>query len=178
MAAAVASSWQQSLLIEVALPMRKRLLRRPVAALIVGCLAVGSASAQTLTKTQDLSFGAFAAGAGGTVTISPHSVRSATGDVTLMTGGQFSQGSAATFDVFGTPNASYQIMLPTDGQVTLTGSQGGSMSVSTFTSSPSAQGQLGLLGTQTLAVGAKISVGGNQATGSYSGTFNVTIAYE
>lgn len=134
--------------------------------------------AQTITPTEDLSFGAFAAGAGGTVTVSPQGARSATGDVTLMTGGQFSQGSAASFDVSGSPNATYQITLPADGQVTLTGSQGGSMSVSTFTSSPSGQGQLSSLGTETLNVGAKLGVGSNQTPGRYSGSFNVTIIYQ
>lgn len=134
--------------------------------------------AQTVTPTQDLSFGAFAAGTGGTVTISPQSARTATGDVTLMTGGQFSQGSAASFDVSGTANATYQITLPADGTITLSGSNGGSMSVSSFVSSPSGEGQLSSVGTQTLYVGATLGVGSNQAPGTYSGSFNVTLVFQ
>jgi hypothetical protein len=148
------------------------------AAFLAAVLAASSAEAQTVTPTQDLSFGAFAAGAGGTVTISPQSARTATGDVTLMTGGQFSQGSSASFDVSGTANATYQITLPADGQVTLTGSQGGSMAVSSFTSSPSDEGQLSSLGTQTLYVGATLGVGSDQAPGTYSGSLNVTLVFQ
>lgn len=140
--------------------------------------AGSSALAQTATPTQNLSFGAFAAGAGGSVTVSPQSTRTATGDVILMTGGQFSQGGAASFDLTGSPNATYQITLPADGQVTLTGSQGGSMTLSSFTSSPSGQGQLSSVGTQTLYVGATIAIGSNQAPGTYSGTINVTVVFQ
>lgn len=95
-----------------------------------------------------------------------------------MTGGQFAQGSSASFDLTGSPNATYQITLPADNQVTLAGSQGGSMSLSSFTSSPSGQGQLNASGTQTVYVGATLGVGSNQAAGSYSGSFNVTIVFQ
>lgn len=148
------------------------------AAFFAAILIASPALGQTATATGDLSFGAFAAGSGGTVTISPQSARTATGDVTLMTGGQFAQGSSASFDLTGSPNATYQITLPADNQVTLAGSQGGSMSLSSFTSSPSGQGQLNASGTQTVYVGATLGVGSNQAAGSYSGSFNVTIVFQ
>lgn len=133
---------------------------------------------QTMTAVQDLSFGAFVAGTGGTVIVSPQGARTGTGDVVLMTGGQFSQGAAASFDLTGSTNATYQIILPSDGSVTLSGSQGGSMSLDGFTSSPSGSGQLNPQGGQTLYVGATISVGSNQAAGSYSGSFSVTAVFE
>lgn len=158
--------------------MQKRIFTLSIAAFLAVIYVAVPAIAQTITPTQDLSFGAFAAGTGGTITISPEGVRSATSDVALMTGGQFSQGSVASFDVSGTPNANYQITLPQDGQVTLTGSQGGNMSVTTFTKSPSGQGQLDSLGTQTVTVGGTLAVGSNQAAGTYSGSFNVTIVYQ
>jgi hypothetical protein len=138
-------------------------------------LAGGPAAAQTLTRTQDLSFGAFAAGTGGTVTITPQGARTATGDVALIGN---SQGSPAAFDASGSANATYQITLPADGTVTLTGSNGGSMSLSSFASSPSSQGQLSSAGTQTLQVGATLGVGSNQAPGTYSGSFNVTVVFQ
>lgn len=133
---------------------------------------------QTMTAVQDLSFGAFVAGTGGTVTISPQGARSGSGDITLMAGGQFSQGSAASFDLSGSSNATYQVALPSDGSVTLTGSQGGSMSLSAFTSAPSGSGQLNPQGSQTLYVGATLAVGSNQAAGSYSGSFSVTAVFQ
>ncbi|MGK2908592.1 MAG: DUF4402 domain-containing protein [Sphingobium sp.] len=133
---------------------------------------------QTMTTVQDLSFGAFVAGEGGTVTISPHGTRTGSGDVTLITGGQFSQGGAAAFDLLGTPNALYQIMLPSDGSVKLTGSRGGIMSLSAFTSSPAETSQLNQLGNQTLLVGATLVVSSNQTAGSYSGSFSVTVVFQ
>jgi hypothetical protein len=48
--------------------------------------------------------------------------------------------------------------------------------LSNFSSSPSV-GQLSAGGTQTLAVGATLTVGSSQATGSYSGSFDVTVNY-
>jgi hypothetical protein len=89
-----------------------------------------------------------------------------------------SQGSPAAFDASGSANATYQITLPADGTVTLTGSNGGSMSLSSFASSPSSQGQLSSAGTQTLQVGATLGVGSNQAPGTYSGSFNVTVVFQ
>lgn len=148
------------------------------AALLAVMGLAGPAPGQTLAKVQDLSFGAFAAGAGGTITISPQGLRTAGGDVTLMTVGQASQGSAASFDVTGSPNATYQITLPANNSVTLAGSQGGSMSVTSFSSSPSPGGQLSAVGSQTLNVGATLAVGNNQAPGSYSGNFAVTVTFQ
>lgn len=148
------------------------------AALLAVIGLAGTASGQTLVATQDLSFGAFVAGAGGTIAISPEGVRTAGGDVTLMTVGQFSQGSAASLDLTGSPNATYEITLPANNSVTLTGSQGGSMSVTSFSSSPSAEGQLSGGGSATLNVGATLAIGNNQAPGSYSGSFAVTAVFQ
>jgi hypothetical protein len=89
-----------------------------------------------------------------------------------------SQGSPASFDVAGTANVAYQITLPANGTVALTNSNGDSMSVSSFASSPAANGQLGAAGTQTVRVGAVLGVGSNQAAGAYSGNFAVTVVFE
>jgi len=51
------------------------------------------------------------------------------------------------------------------------------MTVNTFTSTPSGTGQLSVLGSQALTVGATLVVGASQASGSYSGTFSVTVVY-
>lgn len=144
------------------------------AAVVIASPALG----QTATASGDLSFGAFAAGTGGAVTISPQGTRTATGDVTLMTGGQFAQGSVASLDLTGAPNATYQITLPADNEITLTGSQGGTMALSSFTSAPSGEGQLNSSGTQTLYVGATLGVGNSQAAGTYTGSFQVTVVFQ
>lgn len=156
--------------------LKNRLMIGAVAGIML--LSGRPALGQAMTTVQDLSFGAFVAGSGGTITISPQGARTGSGDVVLMTSGQFSQGSPASFDLSGSSIATYQITLPSDGSVTLTGSQGGSMPLSAFTSFPSGSGQLNQLGTQTLYVGATLAVGSNQVAGSYSGSFTVTAVFQ
>jgi hypothetical protein len=51
------------------------------------------------------------------------------------------------------------------------------MVVNGFTSDPAATGLFSGAGTQTINVGATVNVGASQPTGDYSGTYDVTIAY-
>lgn len=85
--------------------------------------------------------------------------------------------NAAVFNVSGEANASYDIVLPTS--VDMTG-PGDPITVTSFTSDPAA-GSNGLLdgsGQQELRVGAqRPTIPGAQASGSYSGTFTVEVAY-
>ena len=129
----------------------------------------------TITNTRGLAFGSFAAVTGGTVVIAPNGVRSKTGAVYLVAS---STGASAQFSVSSTRNNEvYSITLP--GTVTLTRTGGGTMAVSTFTSTPSGTGTLGPKGVaQTLNVGATLTVGSGQAAGSYTGTFNVTVVHQ
>ncbi|MDO8771956.1 MAG: DUF4402 domain-containing protein [Burkholderiaceae bacterium] len=131
-----------------------------------GPIAIGS-------STQSLAFGSLVAGSGGNVTVSPASVRSTSGGVVLVPSGA---GAAAQFSVTGDPSATYAITLPANGVVLLT-SGSNTMAVNNFTSNPASIGQLSGGGSQTLTVGATLGVGSNQASGSYSGSFNVTVIY-
>jgi hypothetical protein len=141
---------------------------------LVGVLVIAkNAGGQTLTAGQPLSFGSFAAGTGGTVSISAAGVRSKSGGVTLVSSGS---GAAASFNVGGNANAGYAITLPINGVVFLT-SGAHSMAVNNFTSSPASNGLLSGGGAQSLAVGATLSVGSGQASGSYGGNFDVTVEY-
>lgn len=149
---------------------RARVLFALAGALMVA--SVGWAAAIAISNTQALAFGKFVAGSGGAVTVSPAGGRSASGGVILVSSGP---GAAAQFIVSGDANATYTITLPVT-EVLLT-SGANSMAVNNFTSSPSSIGTLGAGGTQTLSVGATLSVGGNQAIGSYSGAFDVTVNY-
>lgn len=158
-------------------------MRRPsnccvAVAFLAAAFLVGEARAGNIVKTQDLTFGGFVAGNGGSVTISPGGARTASGDVTLLNSGASSNFSAASFDVSGMGLAKYSIALPSDNSVSLVNSQGNSMSLTSFTSSPSGSGQLSITGTQTLAVGATLVVGGGQPPGSYTGSFSVTVTFE
>ena len=135
--------------------------------------SVSWAAAIALGNTQALAFGKFVAGSGGAVIVSAAGVRSASGGVVLVPS---DAGAAAQVAVSGDPNLTYAISLPADGVVSLT-SGANTMALNTFPSSPSPTGTLGAGGSQTLSVGATLSVGGNQASGSYSGAFDVTVNY-
>ena len=148
---------------------------------ILACVALASMVAPTswalvniaIENVQNLSFGSFVAGNGGSVTVSTTGNRSAGGVVLIPS----SQGTAAQFTVSGDLNATYTIQLPVNDVVSLTG-PGNGMFVNTFTSTPSgAGGNLGAGGSQALSVGGTLNVGSDQAPGSYSSTFSVTVSY-
>jgi len=151
----------------------KRCLPRMMGLLLLIIALPGLAQDLMINNTQGLIFGSFAAGSGGTVTVSSNNVRSASGDVFLFPLGQV---SAASFTLSGSPNASYTIELPANNFVKLT-APGGEMVVTDFTSSPSITGQLNGAGSQNLTVGATLIVEGNQAPGAYEGSFSVVVNY-
>lgn len=148
---------------------------RRLLALAAGLLTL-QAAAQTLTNTAALSFGAFTAGSGGSITVTPGGARTKTGSVILVN--QSGTASAAQFTISGTPSAVFAISLPADGTVFLSDGASGTMALNAFTSSPSTTGILGGGGTATLNVGATLTVGSTQAPASYSGAFNVTVNYQ
>jgi hypothetical protein len=156
----------------------------------MGLLAAATASAQansastsananarvvtpiSIAKTADMNFGdVVAGGSAGTVVLTPAGARSATGGTTLGSGTSV---AAAAFNVTGQANATYAITLPASATVT---SGANSMTVDTFTSNPSGTGTLSGGGSQALSVGATLNVGASQATGTYTGSFNVTVTY-
>lgn len=157
---------------------RSRLIGVGVLAVAVSCIAYADhqspVSALSVSNTQGIAFGAFAAGAGGSVVIAPAGTRSATGGVVLISS---NTGAAAQFTVSGDPAFTYAITLPADGTVSLSDGAGHSMSVNSFTSSPAVTGQLSAGGSQQLSVGATLNVGNNQAAAGYSGSFIVTVDY-
>jgi hypothetical protein len=129
----------------------------------------------TITKVvaADLNFGDVVPGAtAGTVVVDPAAARTSTGGVSLGNGAAV---AAAAFTVGGANNATYVITLPV-APITITGPTS-TMTVSNFTSNPSGTGTIGATGTQALNVGGTLNVGINQAVGAYTGTFNVTVAY-
>lgn len=132
----------------------------------------------SITKTVDMNFGnvAVRSSAGGTVVLSPAGVRTATGGVTLPTTAPGTV-AAASFTVAGTGTYTYAITLPSTATTITSGAN--TMTVNTFTSTPSGTGTLAAGGTQTLNVGATLNVAAAQPAGVYvSGTpFTVTVNY-
>lgn len=144
---------------------------------LAALLAVPAAHAQTVSATRPLAFGKFVAQGGGSVTVQPSGARMATGGVLLIASGA---GTSASFTVSDSDPAnadkSFIISLPPDGSVTLSGSSG-SMAVNVFTSQPAETGTL-VAGSQTVQVGATLTVNANQPAGNYSGSFPVIINYQ
>jgi hypothetical protein len=108
----------------------------------------------------------------GTVSIDTSGSRTATGGVTINSS---TTGSPANFEISGDPNGLYVITLPSS--VVITSGAGDNMTVDNFSSTPSANGQLGSGGTQSLSVAARLNVGSFQAFGAYSGLMATTVEY-
>lgn len=145
-------------------------------ALAFALLALGprAASAQLIgiSSTRGLAFGEMVASASaGTAVVTPAGTRTLTGGVSAGNSGGI---TSASFTVTGLPLFSFSISLPSSTALT---SGGNSMTVNSFTSSPSGSGQIGALGSQVVTVGATLQVGASQSSGSYTGTFSVTVVY-
>lgn len=133
----------------------------------------------SITTVDNLSFGTIVPSTtqAGSVLLSPAGVTTLT-NVTLHPSGTV---SPATFDVTGEPGLTYTIAIA---PATVNISNGATtMSVSAFTSTPAVGVGSGLLdgttGTETISVGALLTVGANQAPGTYTNAtaFTVTINY-
>ncbi len=136
----------------------------------------GSLSIYTI---QNMSFGAFAqGGSGGTVIVSSNGTRSVTGSVIgLNLGVQYFH---AIFELDAPVGSIISILNGPD--VTLTGSNGGSMSLSLSASSPLSPFSTTIPspGRTQVTFGGTLTVGTPQVTipGSYSGTFYITFNQE
>ncbi len=158
----------------------QRRLVRVAAVVLAACLVSGLATgtrdaAAGMKKVQNkdpLEYGSAAGDAdlAGTVVVSPASAKT-------VTGGAFDFGGVhqpADFQVkTQTAGESYSCTLP--GSITLT-SGGNTMTVDTYTDDAGATPTL-VGGSDTFNVGATLHVGATQVSGTYSGTFSVTVNY-
>jgi hypothetical protein len=118
----------------------------------------------------DLGFGYIIPGTGGTVTVTSAGVITPSTGLTLTT--QLPTG-AAQFKVTGEADFHYSITM--DNATIITNGSGGSMNVTGL--EHNATGTLDGSGEEIFRVGGVLSVSSGQATGSYTGTFNVDAAY-
>jgi hypothetical protein len=129
-----------------------------------------------ITTNASLSFGRFAAAGGGTITVNVNGARTRTGAVVLL----MSSPSAARYTInpnnAGNENRAYILTLPANGAVFMT-SGANRMGVNNFVASGAGGGTLPS-GTQTLTVGATLTVAPNQPRGSYTGLFPVILEYQ
>ena len=138
-----------------------------------------SAQQIVLSNIRGLDFGRFAAGRGGTVSVSRTGTRSTSGGVVLLNS---SIAGMAMFNVSRNSNEggdkAVVISLPPDGTTHLHSHGGGnSMAVDSFVDD--APSPLSIpSGGRTLSVGATLIVAPNQAPGHYSGTFSLIVNFE
>lgn len=127
-----------------------------------------------VTNTEDLDFGDLSSGA-----TTGRAIVDANTDALTTTGGVTPLGgtpNAAIFYAVGTLNRLFIVQIP-NGSITLTNGSGGTMTVSNWTSNGPVNRNLGPTGVAVIRVGGRLNVGANQASGTYSGTFTVTVVY-
>lgn len=101
------------------------------------------------------------------------SIVSGSGNVVLVSA---PASTAGRFKISGEPNVQVSVVLPAS--ISLTGSNGGTMTVNNFTGYPSStQLTLDASGDTYLNVGADLNIGNSQMSGTYNGTYSVTINY-
>jgi hypothetical protein len=132
-----------------------------------------------VTVEQSLGFGAFAQGpAGGTITVNTAGVRSFTGSIILLNLGYLF--SAASYRLTG--NAGTVVSILNGSDVTLPGSNGGSMILHIGASNPASPFVITTIppAYTLMNVGATLTVGNpaSNPPGNYSGTFNITFIQE
>ena len=147
--------------------------------------ATGTAQANVITPgtivpLTILRFGQFIRPAtAGTITVDIAGAVTTTGGVTgtttiIQTGTGRGPGS---FGLTGSPNRQTDIVLPVSTTIA-SGSQ--TMTVNTFTANTNGGGKIKLnaTGNATLIIGATLNVGANQAVGSYTGTYTITVTFQ
>lgn len=133
----------------------------------------------SITKTTDLYFGSFAPGhTGGNVYVNTNGTRSADGSVTLINLG-VTNPQQATFTVEGNPTEGFYVKLPDANSVSLTGpAEADPMKITSFVHNAGDNPALDGDGKITFNVGATLAVNPNQPAGTYTGTFDVIVAYD
>lgn len=141
--------------------------------------ATGNANVLTplaFTTVTDMEFGDVAGQATGTATVvlgTDGIAIPGTGATVFTTGATDAAGS---FTVSGSGSLAYNITLPLDNVVTLTGG-GAPMAVNGFVDSAGGSSAL-VTGSDTFTVGATLTINGSQTAGAYTGSYDVTVNYQ
>lgn len=127
------------------------------------------------TGSTNLNFGTISrSSVAGTVIITADGQRSSTGGVSILTSSLF---TAAPFAVSGENSAGFNLTLPDNDDVKMTRTGGTEeMEVTNFTHNSGLV--LSSSGAATFSVGATLNLDADQVAGDYTGSFNVTIAYQ
>ena len=125
-----------------------------------------------------LSFGSIVAGASTPGIVEQTAAASPARNGTGLRLGSAATVSAATFRVTGDGSATYSVMLPSAPATATCASPIGAMTVTLCNSLPSDTGLLNAGRAQTIYVGGTLHVAKGQIPGVYTGTFDVTVAYD
>jgi hypothetical protein len=136
----------------------------------------------SINETSALHFGTMAvlAGSPGTCVLSTLGVRNATGGVNLSA--QTPTASNAAYTVGGAISTTYAITLPAS-IIVSNGTPAQDMTINSLLARTASAGANGLTGTlngsgaDSFTIGGTLNVAAGQAAAVYSGTFNVTVAY-
>ena len=134
----------------------------------------------TLTETSSLHFGVMSVlgATPGTCVLNTLGARSATGGVNLSATG--TAASNATYNVSGNPSTTYALTLPANITVT---SGANTMTISSVlarfnaAAADAVTSTLDGTGADSFSVGGTLTVPAAQSAGAYTGTFDVTVAY-
>jgi hypothetical protein len=131
----------------------------------------------SFSETSSLHFGTMTSPAAqATVVLKPDGTRTSATSIDLLA--QSPESSPAAYVVTGGSNTTYVINLPLSDITITCEANSQTMIVNNFTSSKIMNtGGLNSSGTDAFSVGASLLVEGDQATGNYSGTFDISIAY-
>ena len=141
--------------------------------IVLGLMVAGPAQAVTVTKADDLSFGAVLAGVGGTVTVPASAGQPFDTNGVLLDGGQFPQGGAASFDVTNDTAGTETYALSLQAQPSDLGSA--SLGLSSYVLSESSI-ELGPGQSRRIYVGATLTLSGAlQSPGQHSATVPLTL---
>jgi hypothetical protein len=128
-------------------------------------------SARSFVTNAQLVFGRFVPGSSpGSVTVPASGTRTGSG-VTLLSGAW----NPASFTIADSSAKNHAVTI-TFSSTGLT-SNGHTMTLTNFTTSPAGTPKLSSSGTLTFLVGATLNVGANQPQGNYSGNLTVTVNY-
>jgi hypothetical protein len=133
----------------------------------------------TLTKNSDLAFGTVVKPTSGTNTItinetSGSRTMTGAGDAALAT----STSSRAAFSVGGEGGQTFSITVPSTATMTRSGgSETLTANLVKTAASGTLSGSIGSAGTASFGVGGNFDVASTTVSGAYSGSFNVTVAY-
>jgi hypothetical protein len=129
-----------------------------------------------ITKVTDMNFGTMSTpSTPATVILSPAGAPSiGSGSISLLT--QAPTALASSYTTVGDNNAAYSITLPANGTVNVSDGTN-TMAITDFTCSSPLSTTFSAGGTGAFSVGAKLNLAANQPAGSYTGAFDVTIAY-